>query len=171
MYRKLFRAHNNSDSNRPYRYEDSFRFGKETTTVTTPGNNNNIIRRNNHAFAKPNNKQIPTTGTYILIFIVKYCIIYVGERLKKAFAIMFFATFISHFETQLQKASKRYPFWLCFDFAYGFAQHDIFSRPPKIVHLKQANKSQIVSKPYRGGEVLPIKGHRPRACGWEEYLP
>ena len=23
----------------------------------------------------------------------------------------------------------------------------------------------------RGGEVLPIKGHRPRACGWEGNLP
>lgn len=36
-------AHNNSDSNRPYRYEDSFRLVKETTTVTTSGNNNNNI--------------------------------------------------------------------------------------------------------------------------------
>ena len=44
-------------------------------------------------------------------------------------------------------------------------------RPPKLVYLKYTSRIQTVNCFFRGGEVLPIKGHRPRACGWEAYLP
>ena len=42
---------------------------------------------------------------------------------------------------------------------------------PKLVNVRLANKLQTVHQLHRGGEVLPIKGHRPRDCGWEAYLP
>ena len=107
----LSRAHNNSDSNRPYRHEDSFRFGKETTTVTTSGNNNNIIIRQQQCFCKAEYQTNPDNRRVYIDFYCKILYnIYVGERLEKAFAIMFYATFISHFGTQLQKTLKRYPF-------------------------------------------------------------
>ena len=78
--------------------------------------------------------------------------------MEKTFAILFFATFISHFGTQLQKALKQYPFGRCFDFAYGFAQHDIFSRPPKLTYLKLANKLQTVNLLHRGWRGVANKG-------------
>ena len=103
-------AHNNSDSNRPYRHADSFRFGKETTTVTTSGNNNIIIRQQ-QCFCKAEYQTNPDNRRVYIDFYCKILYnIYVGERLEKAFAIMFYATFISHFGTQLQKTLKRYPF-------------------------------------------------------------
>ena len=107
-------AHNNSDSNRPYR---SFRFGIEMTTVTTSGNNNNnnnniiIIIRQQQCFCKAEYQTNPDNRRVYIDFYCKILYnIYVGERLEKTFAIMFYATFISHFGTQLQKALKRYPF-------------------------------------------------------------
>ena len=107
----ISRAHNYSDSNRPYRYEDSFYFGKETTTVTTSGNNNIIITRQQQCFCKAEYQTNPDNRRVNIDFYCKILYnIYVGERLEKAFAIMFFATFISRFGTQLQKALKRYHF-------------------------------------------------------------
>ena len=107
----LSRAHNNSDSNLPYRHEDSFRFGKETTTVTTSGNYNIIIFRQQQCFCKAEYQTNPDNRRVYIDFYCKILYnIYVGERLENAFAIMFYATFISHFGTQLQKALKRYPF-------------------------------------------------------------
>ena len=117
-------AHNNSDSNLPHRYEVSFPFGKETTTVTTSGNNknNNIIissssgssgssGRQQQCFCKAEYQTNPDNRRVYIDFYCKILYnIYVGERLEKTFAILFFATFISHFGTQLQKASNRYPF-------------------------------------------------------------
>lgn len=113
----LSRAHNNSDSNRPYRYEDSFPFGKETTTVTTSGNNNNnnnniiiINIRQQQCFCKDEYQTNPANRRVYIDFYCKILYnIYVGKRLEKDFAIMFYATFISHFGTQLQKALKLYP--------------------------------------------------------------
>lgn len=122
----LSRAHNNSDSNLPYRHEDSFRFGKETTTVTTSGNNNNIIiiiiiiisssssssssGRQQQCLCKAEYQTNPDNRRVYIDFYCKILYnIYIGKRLEKDFAIMFYATFISHFGTQLQKALKLYP--------------------------------------------------------------
>ena len=106
----LSMAHNNSNSSRPYRHEVFF-FGKATTTVTTSGNNNIISSRQQQCFCKAEYQTNPDNRRVYIDFYCKILYnIYVGERLKKAFAIMFYATFISPFGKQLQKALKRYHF-------------------------------------------------------------
>ena len=86
---QLFRAHNNSDSSRPYRHEDFF-FGKATTTVTTSGNNNisssiiSIIGMQQQCFCKAEYQTNPDNRRVYIDFYCKILYnIYVRERLEK----------------------------------------------------------------------------------------